>query len=56
MFGTQSGLSVLVAPVGGLIADAWGLAAVFYGLAGTMLVANVLVALLPDHDPRAAAG
>ncbi len=56
MFGTQSGLSVLVAPVGGLIADAWGLAAVFYGLAGTMLVANVLVALLPHHDPRATAG
>ena len=56
MFGTQSGLSVLVAPVGGLIADAWGLAAVFYGLAGTMLVANVLVALLPHHDPRAPAG
>ena len=55
MFGTQSGLSVLVAPVGGLIADTWGLAAVFYGLAGTMLVANVLVALLPDHDPRATA-
>ena len=56
MFGTQSGLSVLVAPVGGLIADTWGLAAVFYGLAGTMLVANVLVALLPHHDPRATAG
>ena len=55
MFGTQSGLSVLVAPIGGLIADAWGLAAVFYGLAGTMLVANVLVALLPHHDPRATA-
>ena len=55
MFGTQSGLSVLVAPVGGLIADTWGLAAVFYGLAGTMLVANVLVALLPHHDPRATA-
>ena len=32
-----------------------GLAAVFYGLAGTMLTANVLVALLPHHDPRAAA-
>lgn len=56
MFGTQSVLSVLVAPIGGLIADAWGLAAVFYGLAGTMLVANVLVALLPHHDPRATAG
>ncbi|MCH8213821.1 MAG: MFS transporter [Proteobacteria bacterium] len=56
MFGTQSGLSVLVAPVGGLIADTWGLAAVFYGLAGTMLVANVLVFLLPHHDPRATAG
>ncbi len=40
----------------GLIADAWGLAAVFYGLAGTMLVVNVLVALLPHHDPRATAG
>lgn len=48
LFGTQSALSALVPIVGGLIADQWGLAAVFYVLAGTMLVSNVIVYFLPD--------
>jgi sugar phosphate permease len=50
LFGTQSLLSVMVPPIGGLIADAYGLPAVFYFLAATMLVANLLVYLLPKQD------
>ena len=50
LFGTQSLLSAAVPPIGGLIADAYGLSAVFYFLAGTMLVANFLVYLLPHQD------
>jgi len=49
MFGTQSGMSVLMPLIGGLVADNWGLGAVFYLLAATMLVANVLVYMLPDE-------
>jgi MFS family permease len=53
LFGTQSAFSALVPVLGGLIADQWGLAAVFYVLAGTMLVANVIVYFLPDvRTPR----
>ncbi len=48
LFATQSGFSALVPLVGGLIADQWGLAAVFYVLAGAMAIANLLVYLLPD--------
>jgi MFS family permease len=47
LFGTQSALSALVPIIGGLIADQWGLAAVFYVLAGTLLIANVLCYFLP---------
>ena len=47
LFGTQSALSALVPVLGGLIADRWGLAAVFYVLAATMLIANVLVYFQP---------
>jgi MFS family permease len=50
MFGTQSLLSGVAPLAGGLIADTWGLAVVFYALAGTMLVANVMVYLLPHHE------
>jgi MFS family permease len=48
LFATQSGFSALVPLAGGLIADQWGLAAVFYVLAGAMVIANLLVYLLPD--------
>ncbi|GMQ75484.1 MAG: MFS transporter [Gammaproteobacteria bacterium] len=52
MFGTQALLSAAVPLIGGLIADAYGLSAVFYLLAGTMLVANFLVYLLPHQELR----
>jgi len=52
LFGTQALLSAIVPPIGGLIADAHGLSAVFYLLAGTMLVANFLVFLLPHQEGR----
>lgn len=51
LFGTQSLLSAAVPPLGGVLADAYGLASVFYLLAGTMLVANFLVYLLPHETP-----
>ena len=53
MFGTQAILSASVPVIGGIIADYHGLAAVFYLLAGTMLIANVLVYLLPGENPAA---
>ncbi|MFQ5995782.1 MAG: MFS transporter [Acidiferrobacterales bacterium] len=53
MFGMQNGLSAIVPIVGGVIADIWGLTAVFYFLAATMVVANVLVYLLPQPEPSA---
>ncbi|MDA0305027.1 MAG: MFS transporter [Proteobacteria bacterium] len=56
MFGAQSLLSMAAPLAGGMIADAWGLPAVFYALAAVMLVANVLVYLLPHHDPGHDAG
>jgi len=47
MFGTQ-GLFKMGLPVAaGFIADTWGLAAVFYLLAATMLMANVVAGMLP---------
>ncbi len=49
MFGTQAVLSAAVPVIGGVIADGYGLAVVFYLLAGTMIIANVLVYLLPGE-------
>lgn len=51
LFGTQSLLSAAVPPLGGLLADRYGLVSVFYLLAGTMLVANFMVYLLPGRRP-----
>jgi MFS family permease len=48
MFGAQTGLSILAPVVGGIVADAYGLVATFYVLAGTMLVTNLLAWRLPD--------
>jgi len=47
LFASQSALSALVPLIGGLIADEWGLAAVFYVLAATMFIANILCYFLP---------
>ena len=49
MFGVQSVLGALAPIVGGLIADSYGLLAVFYMLAGVMLFANVLVFFIPKE-------
>ena len=51
LFGTQSALSALVPVVGGYIADLWGLKIVFYLLAGTVLIATLMAALIADK-PR----
>lgn len=49
MFGTQSGLSILLPLFGGVLADHFGLASVFYALAGTMLISNLLALALPSE-------
>jgi MFS family permease len=51
MFCIQSTLSILAPLVGGIVADRWGLGVVFYMLAGTMLIANLLVFVLPKDTP-----
>jgi predicted MFS family arabinose efflux permease len=51
MFGTQAILGALAPIVGGVIADTYGLVAVFYFLAALMLFANVLVVLIPRSMP-----
>lgn len=47
MFGCQSLATIPVPVIGGLIADNYGLLPVFYCLAGSMLVANILTLLVP---------
>jgi len=47
MFGTQSGFNILMPVIGGLVADAFGLTAVFYLLGATMLLSNAVVFFLP---------
>lgn len=55
LFASQSAFSALVPAVGGLIADKWGLPVVFYVLAGSMIIANLIVYILPrggeDRQP-----
>lgn len=50
MFGTQSLFNIAIPPLGGWMADQWGLTSVFYLLAGTILIANLLVVFLPDSS------
>jgi MFS family permease len=54
LFGTQSGFTMLVPIVGGLVADRWGLPATFYLLTVTMLIATILVAIIPSDRKHAA--
>jgi len=53
LFGSQSAMSALIPVVGGLIADQWDIAAVFYVLGAAMLTANVIV-YFQSHRGRAA--
>lgn len=48
LFSTQSAFTLLVPVIGGLMADTWGLHAVFYLLAATSLIATIITWLLPD--------
>ncbi|NQW10427.1 MAG: MFS transporter [Alphaproteobacteria bacterium] len=51
MFGAQTGLSILAPALGGVIADAYGLAATFHALAVIMLITNLLAWRLPNTRP-----
>ena len=51
MFGVQALFTTLMLIGSGAAADAWGLVVVFYLLAASMLVANVLVYFLPNRLP-----
>lgn len=52
LFGTQSVLSAIGIAIGGIVAEIWNLHAVFIMLAGTIMIANALVFLLPRKDVR----
>jgi MFS family permease len=52
MFGTQSIFNISIPLVGGLVADAYGLTAVFYLLGATMLLSNAVVFFLPRQGER----
>ena len=55
MFGTQSGFSIVMPIIGGMLADQYGLASVFYMLAGTILMTNILTLGLPKERPGTSA-
>jgi MFS family permease len=50
VFGTQSALAALMPLAGGALADRFGLVAVFYFLAASVLVANVLTLFVPKEE------
>jgi MFS family permease len=52
MFGTQSVFNILMPVVGGLVADSFGLTAVFYLLGAVMLLSNVVVFFIPREAAR----
>ena len=51
MFGMQSGLAIIMPIIGGIIADAYGLKAVFYFIAAAMLAANIVAMTLTKDAP-----
>lgn len=55
LFGMQYLFSMATPLVGGIIADNWGLPAVFYALAATMLMANIVTYMLPSEKAWTAA-
>jgi len=54
MFGMQSAAQSVAPILGGLVADQWGLMAAFYFLAGTILLANAMVVLIPASSEQRA--
>ena len=55
MFSIQAFKSAITPVIGGLIADRYGLQAVFYFLAAVLLLANAVVFFLPKAEARPAA-
>lgn len=55
MFSIQAFKSAITPVIGGLIADRYGLQAVFYFLAAVLLLANAVVFFLPKEEARPAA-
>lgn len=53
LFGIQALGSAIAPLIGGIIADAYGLLATFYFLAGTIVVANVFIFFVPVGKPEA---
>lgn len=56
MFASQALLATAAPIIGGLIADRWGLGAVFYFLAGGLLAANLALVFLPLSEKSKPAG
>lgn len=54
LFAAQSSLNALTPLIGGFLADAFGLVSVFYFLAVTMVIANMLTFLVPEEAPKPA--
>lgn len=52
LFATQSAFTVLVPVVGGVMADAWGLASVFHLLTAAIAISTVIAFFLPDSRRR----
>jgi hypothetical protein len=49
MFSSQYLLAMAMALIGGIVANAFGLIYVFYMMAGSMLLANIAVMILPKE-------
>jgi MFS family permease len=53
MFGMQSGAQAVAPILGGIVADHFGLMAAFYFLAGTIVLANLMIFLAPAPKEEA---
>ena len=55
LFGAQAAGASIAPLIGGMIADRYGLTSTFWFLAGTIVVANLLILAMPKEDPRPSA-
>lgn len=55
LFGIQALCAAIAPAIGGMLADAWGLQAVFQFLAGTIIAGNVFLLLIPARSAAHAA-
>jgi MFS family permease len=54
MFATQAAGTAVAPWIGGMIADTWGLMAMFWFVAGTIVIANLFIFAMPDTSKAAA--